>query len=51
MVVLDSPKSVLNRVIECFGGVFVLSIVFQIFCSYQGFCHKTESDLLLFLLK
>ena len=23
---------------------------FRIFCLYKGFCHRTESDLLLFLL-
>ena len=46
----DRPKSVLSRcVIEAFGGVFVLSIVSRIFCWYRGFCHRTESDLLLFL--
>ena len=34
----DSPKSVRNRsVIEVFGGVFVLSIGFRIFCWYRGF--------------
>ena len=46
----DRPKSVRNRsVIEVFGGVFVLSIIFRIFCWYRVFCHRTESDLLLFL--
>ena len=46
----DRPTSVRNRlIIEGFGGVFVLSIGFRIFCSYKGFCHKTESNLLLFL--
>ena len=43
------PKSVRSRcVIEVFGGVFVLSIGFRIFCWYKGFCHRTEPDLLLF---
>ena len=47
----DRPKSVRNCcVIGSFGGVFVLSISFRIFCWYGGFCHRTESDLL-FLLK
>ena len=32
-----------------YGGVFVLSIGFRIFCWYMGFYHRTESDLLLFL--
>ena len=37
-------------VIEVFGGVCVLSFGFLIFCWYRGFCHRTGSDLLLFLL-
>ena len=37
------PQSLWNW---SFGGVFVLSIGFQIFCWYKGFCHRTESDLL-----
>ena len=46
----DLPKSVRNRYeIEVFRGVFVLSINFRIFSLYKGFCHRTESDLLLFL--
>ena len=48
----DRPKSVRNRcVIEVFGGVFMLSIDFRIFCWYRGFCHRTESENLLFLWK
>ena len=48
----DRPKSVRNRcVIEVFGGLFVLSIGFRIFCWYRGFRHRSESDLLLFLLE
>ena len=44
------PKSVRNHcVIEVFGGVCVLSFGFRIFCWYRGFCHRTGSDLLLFL--
>ena len=47
----DRPKSVHNRcVIEVFGGVFVMSIGFRIFCWYRGFRHWSETDLLLFLL-
>ena len=46
----DLPKSVRNGcVIEVFGGVFVLSIGFQIFCWYKGFRHRSESDLLFLL--
>ena len=46
----DRPKSVRNRcLIEVFGGVFVLSFGFRIFCWYRGFCHRTESDRLLLL--
>ena len=46
----DRPKSVRNCCeIEVFGGLFVLSIGFRIFYWYKGFCHRTESDLLLFL--
>ena len=47
----DRPKSVRNRwVIEVFGGLCVLSFGFRIFCWYRVYCHRTESDLLLFLL-
>ena len=28
----------------------MLSFGFRIFCWYRGICHRTESDLLLFLL-
>ena len=28
----------------------MLSFGFRIFCWYRGFCHRTGSDLLLFLL-
>ena len=48
---IDRPKSARNRcVIEVFGGVFVLSIGFRILCWYRGVCHRSESDLLLFLV-
>ena len=49
----DHPKSVHNRcVIEVFGGVFVLSCCFLDFSVGVGafvICHRTESDLFLFL--
>ena len=47
----DRPKSVHNScVIKVFGGVFMLSRCFMD-CSVGvgGFCHRTESDLFLFL--
>ena len=43
----DRPKLVRNR---CFRGVFVLSRCFLDFSVGEGFCHRTESDLFLFLL-
>ena len=48
----DRPKSVRNRcVIKVFGGVFyVVKLLFGFFCGCRGFCHRTESDLFLFLL-
>ena len=48
----DRPKSVRNScVIKVFGGVFVLSrCFFLLLCGCRGFCHRTESDLFLFLL-
>ena len=48
----DRPKSVRNIcVIKVFGGVFMLSRCF-LNCSVGVwvFCHRTESDLFLFLL-
>ena len=47
----DRPKSVNNcRVIKLFGGVFcVVTLLFWFFCGCSGFCHRTESDLFLFL--
>ena len=47
----DRPKSVRNScVIKVFGGVFMLSRCF-LDCSVGVgvFCHRTESDLFLFL--
>ena len=43
----DRPKSVRNRcVIEVFWRSFGVVIFF---CLYKGFCHRTESELFLFL--
>ena len=48
VILNDRPKSVRNCcVIEVFGGVFF--VVFLFFCGCWGFCHRTESDLCLFL--
>ena len=48
----DHPKSVRNRcVIEGYGGVIcVVMLLFGFFCGCMGFCHRTESDIFLFLL-
>ena len=48
----DRPKSVRNRcVIELFCGVvYVVTLPVWHFCWWRGFCHRTESDLFLFLL-
>ena len=45
------PKSVRNRcVIKLFCGVAcVVTLQFWHFCWCRGFCHRTESDLFLFL--
>ena len=45
------PKSVRNRsVIELFCGVVCVVILpFWHFCWCKGFCHRTESDIFLFL--
>ena len=49
----DRPKSVRYRcVIEVFGGVFyVVTMLFGFFCGCMGVCHRTESDLFLFVLQ
>ena len=49
----DRPKSVRNRsVIELFSGVVCLvTLLYWYFCWCMGFCHRTVSDLFLFLLK
>ena len=48
--VIEMPKLYILTYIEVFGGVCVLSFGFRIFCWYRGFCHRTGSYLLLFLL-
>ena len=47
----DRPKSVRNRyVMELFCGIVcVVRLPFWHFCWCRGFCHRTESDLFLFL--
>ena len=49
----DRPKSVRNRcLIELFCGVVcVVTLPFWHFCWCRGFCHRTGSDLLLFVLR
>ena len=49
----DRPKSVRNRcVIELFCGVVcVVTLPFLHFCWRMGFCHRTESDLFLFIFE
>ena len=49
----DRPKSVNNRcLIERFCGVVcVFTLPFWHFRWCKGFCHRTESDLLLFVLE
>ena len=49
----DRPKSVRNCcVIELFCGVVcVVTLPFWHFCWCRGFCHRTESDLFLFLFR
>ena len=47
----DRPKSVRNCcLIELFCGVvYVVTLSLWHFCWYRGFCHRTGSDLLLFV--
>ena len=49
----DRPKSVRNcYLIELFCGVVcVATLPFWLFCLCKGFCHRTGSDLLFFVLK
>ena len=49
----DRPMSVRNRCsIELFCGVVcVVALPFWHFCWCRGFCHRTRSDLLLFVFK
>ena len=48
----NCPKSVRNRcVIELFCGVVCVgTLSFYYFCWCREFCHRTESDLFLFLI-
>ena len=50
---LSLPQlTVLSRsaiVVKVFGGVCVVTLLFGFFCRCRGFCHRTESDLFLFL--
>ena len=47
----DRPKSVRSRcVIELFCGVCVVTLPSWHFCWCMGICHRTESDIFLFLL-
>ena len=45
----DRLKLIRNRVIEVFGGVFILSLDFH-FRWYGGFCRRTRSNIFLFLI-
>ena len=49
----DRPKSVRNCcLIELFCGVVcVVTLPLWHFCWYRDFCHRTESDLLLFVFR
>ena len=47
-VVADRPKSVHNRCVSV-GVVCVVTLPFWHFRGCRGFCHRTESDLLLFV--
>ena len=46
----DRPKSVRNScVINFLWRFYVVTLLFGLFCGCRGFCHRTESDLFLFL--
>ena len=50
----DRPKSVRNRCTcnrSFWWRFYVFATLFGFFCRCRGFCHRTESDLILFLLK
>ena len=49
----DHPKLVRYRcVIEVLVAfLYVVTLLFGFFCECIGFCHRTESDLFLFLLQ
>ena len=47
----DRPKSVRNHyVIEVFVAYYVVTLLFGFFCEWRGVCHRTGSDIFLFLL-
>ena len=44
------PKSVRSMCNRSFGGLFyVVTMLFGLFCGCRGFCHRTESDRILFI--
>ena len=43
------PKSH-HYVIKIYGGVFVVTLLFEFFCGCRCLCHRTELELFLFLL-
>ena len=45
----DRPYSVRNSC-EFWWRFYVVTLLFGLFCGCRGFCHRTESDLFLFLL-
>ena len=45
----DRPKSVHNRCAIDVLRFCVVTLLFGFFCGCRGFCHRTESDLFLFL--
>ena len=48
-LMIGSISAKLNK--TSFGGVFyVVRLLFGLFCGCRGVCHRTESDLFLFLL-
>ena len=48
----DRPKSVRNCCVSNFlvTILYVVTMLFGFFCGCRVFCHRTESDLFLFLL-
>ena len=45
----DRPKSVRNSCVIKVLVAFYVTLLFGLFCGCRGFCHRTESDLFLFL--